>query len=1290
MQYEVLVIQSPECFITHCTFVAFVCIFIVLKYICVFIQAGTQLTMKILQVVVVLVTHLIMGFTIQTEYFVTPNEGTPCPALPCHTLSHYLENTKRYFTSNTRISFLHGVHKIYISRNLWIKNVSNLVLTGYNASNAHAAKIVCVEPASLIFINIENLVIKHLSVFYCGYPIVPFQNEKKLSSIAVFLGNITSLKLLNISVENSTGFGVVGKNVFGNSLISHSTFMFNNYYTTINCSYGRGTRFKHTNYCISSSINCSYGLGTCRGGNMYLHYEISPDSAVPTVAGSTSIDSCVFTNGVDITGDGLASGLGVYLSNAVRYKMDVSVSNVVSTRNMAERGANFNFKVIDDIGSIKIINVTSSMANYLLPPNKAKHETGFEFFYDADSLIQISTINQTFLLHISDSKFYDNIGVGINIIMYGGYSNVKYNVIIKNCLFQRNLSPFGSSARLVQSIPSMLEVLFQDTNFTDDMVPEQSNSFDVSMSVYAVENLKIVNCIFAMNQRTVLQAFDSTLYFGGDVIFSGNNGTLGGAMTVEGCSRFYLMPHTHIQISNNHARRGGGIYIVDQDITTVRLVPCFFQLLDLQYPISHIDTRITLENNTADEAGSAVYGGRIDQCWLFTSSQVIIRNSSVFTSIFKILDSVSNVSQVSSNPIAVHLCKHMYMSSFTKNNFTTLHVDHVSVYPGQRFKIPVVLYGQRNGSVPGTVRTKLINKSEGAHIATLQETQNTEYLCTNLTYTIFSTGQYELMELRVDGAQYYEEETHILVKVTLLPCPLGFQLSNFTAQCECAQLLKDKGLLCNISGSKPLVQRTQSVWISINANENETILHDNCPLDYCKTTPLWLQLDHSDEQCAHGHSGVLCGRCKSNLSLAIGTSKCLECTNTHLALLLPFALAGLMLVIFLIVCNLTVSMGTINGLIFYANIVRVNHAYFFVTPKTSALNVFQRMLAIFIAWLNLDLGIETCFISGMEAYIQTWLQFAFPFYIWMIIGVIIYLSRRSITIVRLVGSSAVSVLATLFLLSYAKLQRTVITAFSFTYLQNYYTKGRSLGVWLYDGNVPFLQGKHIALFVMALSVSVFFILPFTLLLLFAPCIQASSHFLFKWVKMKVLPLLDAYQAPYKDKFRFWTGLTLVVRSILLVGYGLNILGDPDINHLLTVCVLAILLCCTSITGIVYKNTALNILEISFILNLLILSGWTVYNRHASNGNPSDKQSILVSTSTGVAFTTFICIIFYHTYLYLKSSKLHQCFKRQSIKRGDRRERGTVEDSVESAVDGPPHRPPTMTVIELRESLLTDN
>ena len=1244
------------------------------------LHATIRLMMKTLQVVTVLVILPMLGHAIQTEYFVTPNEGTPCPALPCHTISHYLENTTQYFTSNTRISFLDGAHEINKSGVFHIKDVSNLTLTRYNVSGSHAAKIMCMEPASLRFENIVNLVVKHLSVLYCGYPLMQLNDDKgRNSSVAVVLRYITSLKLSHISVENSIGFGVFGANILGDSSISYSRFMFNNYYTL-------------------SSTSCSSGPGTCRGGNMLLFYETLRESVLLTTGNTTSvisIDSCIFSYGVDISEvpdniqSRLAGGLTMWYYNGVQHKVDISIRNVVSTRNIAKNGANFLFNFLRGyFGTVKFIHSTSSMANWLLP---IQDSAGFIFYYGViNTSAQVPTINHTLLI-VSDSKFYDNNGGGAHIHLYKQY-NLKYQVIIRRCVFQRNENPAGSSLLMVQPrlLPSTLgntsgiEVWLLDTKFMNDTIPESYSSrrsderFNV-VTVNGLKNLKIVNCTFEMNKQTVLQVIDSTLYFGGHVIFSENNGTFGGAMLLQSGSIFYLMPHTHVQIANNHAKRGGGIYVEDE--VTVTTMPCFFQVLNLQYPNLPITAMITLENNTADEAGSALYGGSLDFCFLQTSypqSVFIYSESYVFDRILQIVDNnLSSVSQISSKPVSMHLCKRNVLPSS-------------GVYPGQMFQVPIVLYGQRNGSVPGVVHSKLQLLNRRSHFAPLQETQKTDYLCTNLTYTIFSTRQYELIDLRIDGVQLYEEEFRFMLKLLLLPCPPGFQLSTLTAQCECAPLLRDRGLLCNISGAVPLVQRTKSVWISTHPNGNDTLLHDNCPLDYCKLISLWLQLNHPDEQCAYGRSGLLCGRCKSNLSLALGTSQCLKCTNTYLALLLPFALAGLMLVLFLIICNLTVSMGTVNGLIFYANIVRVNHAFFFMTPTTSALQVFQQVLAVFIAWLNLDLGIETCFVRGMDAYIQTWLQFAFPFYIWTIVGVIIYLSRRSIIIVKLVGSSAVSVLATLFLLSYAKLQRTVITAFSFTYLQNYYGDGRSLAVWLYDGNVPFLQEKHIALFLMALAVTVFFLLPFTLLLLFAPCIQASNHFLIKRIKMNLLPLLDAYQAPYKDKFRFWTGLLVVVRSVLLVGFGLNILGDPDINHLLTVTVLAVLLSCTWIIGIVYKNTALNILETSFILNLLILSSWTIYNRRASNGDSSDGQTGLVCTSTGVAFATFICILLYHTYRYLKSTKFHSCFQQHKVKRGDRGERGAVEGSEDSALDPPPHRPPTRTVVELRESLLTDN
>ena len=79
------------------------------------------------------------------------------------------------------------------------------------------------------------------------------------------------------------------------------------------------------------------------------------------------------------------------------------------------------------------------------------------------------------------------------------------------------------------------------------------------------------------------------------------------------------------------------------------------------------------------------------------------------------------MSQVSSNPVAVHMCSHK-----------DLLATRFRVYPGQMFQIPVVLYGQRNGSVPGTVHCEYLNISRGAHFAPLQETQKTGCSCMNL------------------------------------------------------------------------------------------------------------------------------------------------------------------------------------------------------------------------------------------------------------------------------------------------------------------------------------------------------------------------------------------------------------------------------------------------------------------------------------------------------------------------------------------------------------------------------
>lgn len=118
------------------------------------------------------------------------------------------------------------------------------------------------------------------------------------------------------------------------------------------------------------------------------------------------------------------------------------------------------------------------------------------------------------------------------------------------------------------------------------------------------------------------------------------------------------------------------------------------------------------------------------------------------------------------------------------------------------------------------------------------------------------------------------------------------------------------------------------------------------------------------------------------------------CSNYYLFLLPVFALAGVALVFLITFLNLTVTEATLNGLIFYANMIQI-YAFFMFERNNTFVAPF---LKVFTAWINLDFGIETCFFVGMDGFSKTLLQFAFPVYIWIIAGMIIMLSRKYATI----------------------------------------------------------------------------------------------------------------------------------------------------------------------------------------------------------------------------------------------------------------------------------------------------
>ena len=307
---------------------------------------------------------------------------------------------------------------------------------------------------------------------------------------------------------------------------------------------------------------------------------------------------------------------------------------------------------------------------------------------------------------------------------------------------------------------------------------------------------------------------------------------------------------------------------------------------------------------------------------------------------------------------------------------------------------------------------------------------------------------------------------------------------------------------------------------------------------------------------------------------------------------------------FIKVIDLTISQGTLNGLIFYANVVKANEYLLYNEKQTNP-------LAVFIAWLNLDLGIETCFFNGLTAYGKTWLQFVFPLYIWSIAGLIIILAKHSDRVANVMGNNSVPVLATLFLLSYAKLFRTIISALSFTLLS---TTHGSKAVWSADGNLDYLGPEHAPLFVVAVAALLFLWLPYTLLLFLGQWLHRCNCRLITRMMMKIKPFLDAHYGPLNGNHRYWLGALLLVRTVILLISALIPANRANIT--------------------VYKSFAVATFNAVWFVNLGLLSASHNMFTTLERGNISLASNCLF----GLAFAQFIGIVFFKVLVIIKRSE----------------------------------------------------
>ena len=173
----------------------------------------------------------LLHITTCTVYTVTPDDhyypNTTCHY--CHNLQHYLLNITKYFTSNSQLLFLPGLHHLHTD--LIIQNVHNISLIGSTANGTTLDTVIQCNLSSFLISNVSKLALKNIRI-YAVSPHNLFYTSKielpRLVPLTIMDCSFVSLYHLCINIYKHRSrkldlykFALLAINIIGDSCFSY-------------------------------------------------------------------------------------------------------------------------------------------------------------------------------------------------------------------------------------------------------------------------------------------------------------------------------------------------------------------------------------------------------------------------------------------------------------------------------------------------------------------------------------------------------------------------------------------------------------------------------------------------------------------------------------------------------------------------------------------------------------------------------------------------------------------------------------------------------------------------------------------------------------------------------------------------------------------------------------------------------------------------------------------------------------------------------------------------------------
>ena len=1238
------------------------------------------------------------------------------------TLQDGLDN----ISSNTVLILSPGCH--YLNRFTPVMSKTNISIIG-DGNSSDDIVITCENGVGVVFLNVSQLEVKGLTFTQCN---LTGQNlNKTLSNIkgmsvfslvfdiptsvevTLLIANSIDVTIDKVYINDTHGYGLIAINVLESFVITSSVISNNYnrdcYYVDPSYYHGIGggaiilyhdtklpsthSRLAITNTSFLYNSNCGYSTFS----EIYAAYT----------------DSLFIDNAQYVIGGG--GGLTIYLIHH-GYDVTLDISNCYFQNNTARFGGAIYVGVF-----IGVSNTTISIENSTFHRNGLYRSnisdpgftttgqgitivTDISFPSSNNSTVPIGVNNYI----IRNCNFTENVAfAAAAVLLYSRYITITPNLIpntllFDKCKFSKNKAYIGSAVYLFEQkysgVQLGLDVILKDIEVYDNVILTRTagllTSSTYGYNIIEISSIHVSLCgitRFANNNGTPIHAKSSVLRIDGEAYFTNNTGALGGALGLIAASFLIINKNSHVNFFRNQAFYYGGAIYTEYTGSEYagNYFDCylFFDKIDLECTrfkncIDPTTLNITVSFNL-NQASTAdvVYGSTLQTCPWVDKLRTSCNSSS---SVYDLLGECG-IFQYTQNLSSQSLATPPYRISTSINSSSPL-------MPGQQLMVTMNAYDRFEQIVPDPITSDVIdNLAVGETKSVLGESGYwfiDRQKFHNVPVSIRSEHEpMQQEEIEVGIFSVTSSTAPAYINVTLRECYLGFEFDYNGSQnyktCICTRLLQNRSDI-NCDADTATITVPNGKWVGY-VSGNHLAIH-SCVFNYCKIGGAKITNGDFDVQCNEGFGrvGVLCGQCREGYSIQFGTNKCSKCSNYTIFFLIYFALMGVSLIGTIGRLGITVAHGFLNSILFYSNIITPYQSYLILNPS-----YYSIMYPIVI--LNLDIGFPVCFYNGMTSLVRSYLNFVFPIYLWILMGIYTLLFRYQWWQRRWTNTNPAQVFASVMLMSFTSTLRACTAALSITHLDNTDHPWR----WAIDPSVVYFSPEHAPLGVLSIIIILIYIIPAPLFLLFPPLTLRTP-----WGK-KFLPIYDAFWAPFRPGYQFWVGLRLFLRLLPFI-FALYV---PNPLNILLLGIFAVFYLLVHIYFKPFKGEAQNFLDVYLTLNIILLAIGSLYfslkinNAQSEDSVMNDEKNEIVYVSLVVflVYIAFLCVYIYHLVLKYEClqnrlKSLQHKFRARFSKKKETSiiqstdNSGSSDYSLTGNINSIP-TPPTFS--ELREPLLED-